>query len=319
MPSMHVPLRHTGPEKAVQAALHRLGIAFDSHREDLPGTPDIVLRKLHVCIMVNGCFWHRHDCGRSRRPSTNHDYWSRKFEQNSRRDRDVELALQAQGWQVLTIWGCEINEGLGYRLRLSLDALAGDWTGAERHSRRLVTFADDFVILCKRGKAEEALLRLREIMGRLKTSPPDELRDGPRRSARFGTHATLTVVVSPAAVSGTSTSSTSSSSSRVTNTFKVIRLRLLSCRPPNKARLTFVHGAVTPCLEKIIHPPPRLRSCTATCAAHHNAGCRHHMSPTTGLSTSVGSRHTYRSSGTCVVSAYRPCSSSSSSSSQSGG
>jgi len=33
---------------------------------------------------------------------------------------------------------------------------------------RIVTYADDLVILCRRGKAEEALQRLREIMGRLR-------------------------------------------------------------------------------------------------------------------------------------------------------
>ena len=33
---------------------------------------------------------------------------------------------------------------------------------------RLVTYADDLVILCRRGKAEAALQRLREIMGKLK-------------------------------------------------------------------------------------------------------------------------------------------------------
>ena len=33
---------------------------------------------------------------------------------------------------------------------------------------RLVTYADDLVILCRRGKGEEALRRLREIMGKLK-------------------------------------------------------------------------------------------------------------------------------------------------------
>ena len=33
---------------------------------------------------------------------------------------------------------------------------------------RIVTYADDLVILCRWGKAEEALSRLREIMGRLK-------------------------------------------------------------------------------------------------------------------------------------------------------
>jgi RNA-directed DNA polymerase len=33
---------------------------------------------------------------------------------------------------------------------------------------RIVTYADDLVILCRKGKAEEALARLREIMGKLK-------------------------------------------------------------------------------------------------------------------------------------------------------
>src|SRR3954463_15240517 len=35
---------------------------------------------------------------------------------------------------------------------------------------RLVTYADDLVILCRRGSAEEALQRLHEIMGRLRRS-----------------------------------------------------------------------------------------------------------------------------------------------------
>src|ERR1700719_1900089 len=39
---------------------------------------------------------------------------------------------------------------------------------------RLVTYADDLVILCRKGKAEEALHRLREIMGRLKLTVNEE-------------------------------------------------------------------------------------------------------------------------------------------------
>ena len=39
---------------------------------------------------------------------------------------------------------------------------------------RLVTYADDLVILCKRGKAEEALRQLREIMGKLKLQVDEE-------------------------------------------------------------------------------------------------------------------------------------------------
>ena len=39
---------------------------------------------------------------------------------------------------------------------------------------RLVTYADDLVILCRRGKGEEALQRLREIMGKLKLTVNEE-------------------------------------------------------------------------------------------------------------------------------------------------
>lgn len=39
---------------------------------------------------------------------------------------------------------------------------------------RIVTYADDLVILCKRGKAEEALVKLREIMGKLKLTVNEE-------------------------------------------------------------------------------------------------------------------------------------------------
>jgi RNA-directed DNA polymerase len=47
--------------------------------------------------------------------------------------------------------------------------------GLERSlGTRLVTYADDLVILCRRGKAEEALQRLREIMGKLKLTVSEE-------------------------------------------------------------------------------------------------------------------------------------------------
>jgi hypothetical protein len=39
---------------------------------------------------------------------------------------------------------------------------------------RIVTYADDLVILCRRGKAEEALQQMREIMGKLKLTVNEE-------------------------------------------------------------------------------------------------------------------------------------------------
>src|SRR5271165_7046389 len=47
--------------------------------------------------------------------------------------------------------------------------------GLERSlGSRIVTYADDLVILCWKGKAEEALQRLREIMGKLKLTVNEE-------------------------------------------------------------------------------------------------------------------------------------------------
>ena len=53
---------------------------------------------------------------------------------------------------------------LGWK-KLGLEQSLGAW---------LVTYADDLVILCKRGKAEEALQQLRAIMGALKLTVNEE-------------------------------------------------------------------------------------------------------------------------------------------------
>jgi len=55
--------------------------------------------------------------------------------------------------------------------------LASAWKkrGLERRlGSRIVTYADDLVILCKRGKAEEALQQMRLIMGKLKLTVNEE-------------------------------------------------------------------------------------------------------------------------------------------------
>lgn len=106
-----VKQRHTKPELIVRKLLHKLGYRFRLHSKNLPGTPDIVLPRYKSAIFVHGCFWHQHvDCPKSRRPSTNTDYWERKLDENIERDRRKESELVNKGWKVLTIWQCQLKD-----------------------------------------------------------------------------------------------------------------------------------------------------------------------------------------------------------------
>src|SRR5258708_7473772 len=44
--------KNTAPELSVRKLLHRLGFRFRIHRRDLPGTPDIVLSRHRVALLV---------------------------------------------------------------------------------------------------------------------------------------------------------------------------------------------------------------------------------------------------------------------------
>jgi len=101
----------TTPEIAVRRLLHSLGLRFRIHCSDLPGRPDIVLKKYKTVIMVNGCFWHMHEgCSRSNMPKSNCAYWSDKLRKNVERDKGTQLALTELGWRVIIVWECEIKD-----------------------------------------------------------------------------------------------------------------------------------------------------------------------------------------------------------------
>jgi DNA mismatch endonuclease (patch repair protein) len=48
------------PEIQTRSFLHRLGFRFRIHGADLPGRPDIVLRRYSTVVFVHGFFWHTH-------------------------------------------------------------------------------------------------------------------------------------------------------------------------------------------------------------------------------------------------------------------
>lgn len=103
--------RDTGPEKIVRSLLHVMGYHFRLHCKNLPGKPDIVLPRHRKVILVHGCFWHGHiDCRRAARPKSNVGFWNEKIESNMARDTAVKVMLEEAGWEVLTLWQCEIKD-----------------------------------------------------------------------------------------------------------------------------------------------------------------------------------------------------------------
>ena len=106
-------IRKTGtkPEMRVRRAAHGLGYRFRLHRNDLPGTPDLVFPRLNKVVLVHGCFWHQHPgCRLARQPKSRLDYWLPKLERNRARDLESTAALRAIGWTVLVIWECQVPD-----------------------------------------------------------------------------------------------------------------------------------------------------------------------------------------------------------------
>ena len=116
-----VKSKDTKPEMVVRKYLWSRGFRYRVNNPRLPGHPDIVLRKYHTCIFVNGCFWHGHEgCKYYRVPKTNTEFWERKILRNRERDRDEQKQLARMGWHCITVWECELK---GERREKTLESL----------------------------------------------------------------------------------------------------------------------------------------------------------------------------------------------------
>lgn len=103
--------KNTRPEMLVRKSIFSQGLRFRLHRKDLPGNPDIVLPGKKVLIFVHGCFWHQHvECRFAKMPASNADFWQKKLNENSVRDRNVLEELNRMGWRVLTVWECATRD-----------------------------------------------------------------------------------------------------------------------------------------------------------------------------------------------------------------
>lgn len=103
--------KNTKPEILVRKALFSRGFRYRIHVRSIIGNPDIVLRKYHTVVFINGCFWHSHpNCKQATIPQSNNAYWKAKIERNVCRDEENRKKLEEDGWTVLVVWECELKK-----------------------------------------------------------------------------------------------------------------------------------------------------------------------------------------------------------------
>lgn len=101
--------KNTKPELQIRSLLHRQGFRFRVHVKGMPGKPDIVLPRHKAVVLVNGCFWHGHDCALFNWPGTRKDWWREKILRNRQNDARTKQALMDTGWRVAVVWECTLK------------------------------------------------------------------------------------------------------------------------------------------------------------------------------------------------------------------
>ena len=109
--------KNTKPELVVRKLLHAAGFRFRLHITDLPGTPDIVLKKYETVVFVHGCFWHGHKgCKYFVVPKTRTEFWLNKINRNKTLDEINTAKLLEMGLKVIQIYECELKKDVAERL-----------------------------------------------------------------------------------------------------------------------------------------------------------------------------------------------------------
>lgn len=119
--------KNTKPELVLRKALFARGFRYRVNVPNLPGKPDIVLPKYKTIIFLHGCFWHRHEgCKYAYTPKTNTKFWVDKITSNAERDKVNLQKLTVLGWNIVTVWECEIRHTHKHNLTPLIDRVEAE-------------------------------------------------------------------------------------------------------------------------------------------------------------------------------------------------
>ena len=103
--------KDTKPEIYLRKLLFAQGFRYRIAVKNIPGHPDIFLRKYNTAIFVHGCFWHRHQgCKYAYMPKSRVEFWQKKFNDNIKRDTVVRNELCDKNIKCLIVWECTIKK-----------------------------------------------------------------------------------------------------------------------------------------------------------------------------------------------------------------
>jgi len=107
---------NTSLEKKVFKNLWKRGLRFRRNVKDLPGKPDIAIKKYKLVVFLDSCFWHgcKKHC---RYPLTNKDYWHSKISKNIKRDREVTDYYLTNNWNILRVWEHDLKNNFNKTIR----------------------------------------------------------------------------------------------------------------------------------------------------------------------------------------------------------
>jgi len=102
--------KNTKPEMLVRKYLFSKGLRYRLYRKTLPGKPDLVFLKYNTVLFIHGCYWHGHErCKYFVPPKTRTEWWLNKINGNKKKDIENKKALKNLGWNVITVWECELK------------------------------------------------------------------------------------------------------------------------------------------------------------------------------------------------------------------
>lgn len=105
--------KNTKPELLFRKALWRKGVHYRLNNQQLPGKPDLSIKKYKLAIFIDGEYWHGYNWD-ERKPKlkTNRKFWIPKIERNMQRDKEVNQQLNDLGFTVFRFWAHEVKDHL---------------------------------------------------------------------------------------------------------------------------------------------------------------------------------------------------------------